>query len=304
MQYAPIIIFAFNRLDTIKACVEALQKNQESQDSDLFVYVDGARPNVDGEESKVASVREFAKTITGFKNITLKFSDSNKGLAKSIISGTTEVIEKYGKVIVLEDDLVAAPGFLSFMNTMLDAYIDDHRVMQITGYCAKIRNHKKYHADYFLSGRASSWSWATWDDRWKTVDWKVLDYDELLNDKNRQKAFCEYGSDLFGMLKGWHEGRNNSWFIRFDYSMYNQSRYCIAPIRSLIRNDGFGDGATHTAVYNRYKVDFDTEKTLWEVNEHLQWNKRLAKEAVRYWSIPYRIYGKIITIIYKLRKNV
>lgn len=304
MQYAPIIIFAFNRLDTIKSCVEALRKNPESKDSDLYVYVDGARANVNGEEAKVARVREFAKTITGFKNITLKFCDSNKGLAKSIISGTTEVIEKYGKVIVLEDDLVAAPGFLSYVNRMLEAYREDQRVMQITGYCAKIRNHKKYHADYFLSGRASSWSWATWEDRWKTVDWKVLDYDELLNDKSKQKAFCEYGSDLFGMLKGWHDGRNNSWFIRFDYSMHKQGRYCIAPIRSLIRNDGFGEGATHTSVYNRYKVDFDTEKTVWEVSEQLQWNKRLAKEAVRYWSIPYRVYGKIITIINKLGKNV
>lgn len=304
MQYAPIIIFAFNRLDTIKSCVEALRKNSESKESDLFVYVDGARPNVSGEDAKVAKVREFAKTIYGFKNITLKFSNSNKGLAQSIISGTTEVVEKYGRVIVLEDDLVAAPGFLSFVNRMLDAYRNDQRVMQITGYCAKIRNHTKYHADYFLSGRASSWSWATWEDRWKTIDWKVLDYDELLNDRSRQNAFCEYGSDLYGMLKGWHDGRNNSWFIRFDYSMHKQGRYCIAPIRSLIRNDGFGESATHTAVYNRYKVDFDTEKTVWEVSEQLNWNKRLAKEAVRYWSIPYRIYGKIITIIKRSGKNV
>lgn len=300
MQYAPIIIFAFNRLDTIKSCVEALRKNQESKDSDLYVYVDGARANVNGEEAKVARVREFAKTITGFKNITLKFSDSNKGLAKSIIFGTTEVIEKYGKVIVLEDDLVPAPGFLSFVNTMLDAYKDDQRIMQISGYSAKIRNYKKYNCEYYMGGRAHSWSWATWKDRWETVDWEVKDYDELASSKERQKSFCEFGSDLYGMLKGWHDGKNNSWYIRFNYSMHKQGKYCVVPIKSLIRNDGFGAEATHTSAYNRYKIDFDTEKRSWKVVDQLQWNPKLAKEAVRYWSIPYRIYGKIMTYLTKL----
>ena len=297
-MYAPIVIFAFNRLEPLKRCVVSLLENYEAAESDLFVFVDGPRANKIEETGKVKAVKEYVKTITGFKSLTTSFSDINKGLAESIISGASEVMNRYGRAIILEDDLIVAPGFLSFVNTMLELYQDDKRVMQITGYSAKIRNYKKYNCDYYLSGRAHSWSWATWKDRWDSVDWEVKDYKELLEDKDKQKAFNKFGSDLMGMLKGWHDGLNHSWYIRFNYSMHNQKKYCIAPIRSLIKNDGFGEGATHTSVYNRYKIDFNTKQVNgWKIPDALIFNECLALEAVRYWSIPYRIYGKIMTYI-------
>jgi hypothetical protein len=103
------------------------------------------------------------------------------------------------------------------------------------------------------------------------------------------------------MLKGWHDGKNNSWYIRFNYSMHKQGKYCIAPIKSLVRNDGFGPEATHTSVYNRYKIAFEEDKMKsWHIAENLVFDEKLAKHAVRYWSIPYRIYGKVMTLFYKL----
>lgn len=78
--------------------------------------------------------------------------------------------------------------------------------------------------------------------------------------------------------------------------MHKQGRYCIAPIRSLVRNDGFGPDATHTLSYNRYKIDFDVDTKIdWQIPANLTFNKKLVKHAIRYWSIPYRIYGKIMS---------
>lgn len=297
---APVILFAFNRLEPLKACVDSLLHNPEAAETDLIVFVDGPRVNREGEAKKVETVRQFANSITGFSKVETHFSDSNKGLANSIIGGVTAVIEKYGLAIVLEDDLYVAPSFLSYMNTMLTAYASNEKIMQISGYSSKIRNYRHYNADFYLSGRAHSWSWATWKDRWASVDWEVSDFDKLASSKEAQRAFCKYGSDLFGMLRGWKFGRNNSWYIRFDYSMHKQGKYCISPMRSLVRNDGFGPEATHTSVYDRYKIDLDTEEEKsWIIPEELEFNEKLAKHAVRYWSIPYRIYGKIMTKIFK-----
>ena len=39
----------------------------------------------------------------------------NWGLANSIIDGVTTIINKYGKIIVLEDDLVTSKYFLTFL---------------------------------------------------------------------------------------------------------------------------------------------------------------------------------------------
>lgn len=304
LEYAPIVVFAFNRLEPLKACIASLQVNNESKDSDLFVFVDGPRQHKEGEMEKVQNVRDFVKKINGFKSLTYRFTEKNMGLAKSIICGTSEIINHYGKVIVLEDDLIVAPTFLSYINMMLEAYKDNDHIMQISGYSAKIRNTHKYNCDYYLSGRAHSWSWATWENRWNTVDWDVKDYDEINSSRKMQKSFCKYGSDLFKMLKGWHDGKNSSWYIRFNYSMHKQGKYCIAPIKSLVINDGFKEGATHTAVYNRYKVSFNSDPNYqWNINPYLEWDEHLAKEAVRYWSVPYRIYGKIVTFLIPLSWN-
>lgn len=298
MKYSPIILFAFNRLDALKNTVRSLQSNAESTESDLIVFVDGAREHKEGEKEKVQAVQEYIKSITGFKTVTYNFSEKNKGLAPSIISGVTEVLEQYGRAIVLEDDLYLSPSFLNYMNTMLDVYEKDERIMQISGYSTKIRNARQYHCDHYLSRRSHSWSWATWKDRWEIIDWEVRDYEELMSNKEFQKAFCEYGSDLIRMLKAWKIGLNNSWFVRFNYSMHKQGRFSVCPIRSLVRNDGFGLEATHCNAYNRYKIDFiDSYKTEWIIPEHIEWNEKLGKESVRFWSIPYRIYGKLMTYI-------
>lgn len=304
MNYAPIIIFAFNRLDSLRHTVDSLLSNNEVKDSDLYVFVDGARPNKAGEQEKVCSVQEYVKTITGFRSVTWRFADSNKGLAASVISGTTEVIEKYGKVIVVEDDLYLSQSFLCYMNEMLDRYEQDNRVMQVSGYSSRLARKCDYTWDVYLSERAHSWSWGTWKDRWETVDWDVTDFPQLRASRKLQRAFCKRGSDLYGMLKGYMEGRNNSWYIRFNYSMYKQHRYSVCPVRSLVRNDGFTAEATHCNTYNRYKIDFENNhEGLFSVPEHLEPNERIMRDSVKYWSLRYRIYGKLRTYWMKLTRR-
>lgn len=304
MQYAPIIIFAFNRLGSLKQTVDSLLRNSEARDSDLYVFVDGARKDREGEAVKVSAVQEYVKMITGFKSVTWKFADVNKGLATSVITGATEVINKHGKIIVVEDDLYVSQSFLRYMNEMLDKYEVDGRVMQVSGYGSKLTRPCDYTWDVYLSERAHSWSWGTWKDRWETVDWEVKDFAQLKACRKMQKAFCRRGSDLYGMLKGYMEGRNNSWYIRFNYSMYRQRRYAVCPIRSLVRNDGFTAEATHCNAYNRYKIDFEVwHEGSFSVPSRMEPDERLMQRSVRYWSLRYRIYGKLRTYLMKLMNH-
>lgn len=301
MEYAPILIFAFNRPDLLKHTINSLLNNRGAKNSDLYVYVDGARKNHEGEAEKVSAVQQYVLSITGFKSVTHRFSDVNQGLAKSIISGTTEVINKYGKVIVVEDDLYLSQSFLQYMNEMLDRFEDDERVMQISGYGSRLTRPCDYTWDVYLNERAHSWTWGTWKDRWATVDWEVKDFQQLRVSRKQQRAFCRRGSDLYGMLKGYMEGKNNSWYIRFNYSMYKQHRYSVCPVRSLVRNDGFTAEATHCNTYNRYKIDFEEyHEGQFSVPEHLEPNELILRNAVKYWLLRYRIYGKLRTYWMKL----
>lgn len=297
---APIVIFAFNRLDVLRRTVDSLLQNKEAADSELYVFVDGPRKNKEGEAEKVGLVQDYVKSITGFKAVHYTFSPINKGLANSVIGGVTQTFKSYDKVIVVEDDLYVSRSFLRFMNEMLDKYEKDERIMQVSGYGCKLTRIGDYPYDAYINERARSWSWGTWKDRWSTVDWEVSDFKELSASKKLQRKFNKRGSDLYGMLKGYMEHKNNSWYIRFNYSMYKQKRYSIMPVKSLVRNDGFGDDASNCNSYNRYKVDFEMEhKGEFNVPERFEPCERIISNSVRYWQLPYRIYGKIMTILTK-----
>ncbi len=272
-----------------------------ARDTRLYVFVDGARDNVDGEDCRVGESVAVARAATGFKSVEVTISSVNKGLAASIIDAATRLLAQWGSVIVVEDDLYCSRSFLRYMNQMLDAFENDPRVMQVSGYGCKLTRPRHYQWDIYLNRRAHSWTWATWRDRWDTVDWQVEDFDELSSSSSAIKSFNRGGSDLYGMLRGWREGRNNSWFIRFTYAMHKQGRYAVCPIRSLVRNDGFGDGATNTSNYNRYKVDFEPEHegefAMPENSTQLLPVESIMRDANKYWSIPYRIFGKVMTKI-------
>ena len=131
-EIAPICLFTYNRLEETIQTVAALKNNFLANKSELFIFSDGAKnKNV---EQKIKQVRKYLKTITGFKNITIYESSKNKGLANSIIDGVTKIIETYGKIIVLEDDLVTSPNFLNFMNQALEFYHYNNRIYSVSGY--------------------------------------------------------------------------------------------------------------------------------------------------------------------------
>lgn len=299
-MYAPIVLFAFNRLEPLKACVSSLKDNIEATETDLVVFVDGPRNNIKGEAAKVNDVREFVKNITGFRNVELHFSVVNKKLGPSIIAGVTDVINRYGRAIIIEDDLVASTNLLAFMNQGLDTYQNNEEVFSICGYTNRVKIPKEYQFDAYFCPRSSSWGWATWKNRWESVDWELKDWNSV---KMNAKAFNRWGgSDCFAMLKGWHEGRNQSWAIRFCYSQFVQDKHALFPIVSKIDNEGFDGSGTNCMLYNRFKFDFD-ESGFKEFcfPEVVDVNKSLRDEALKYHSLRKRVISKIMNFLYSLR---
>ncbi|MDI6716137.1 MAG: glycosyltransferase [Actinomycetota bacterium] len=168
---APVVLFVYKRLYHAQQTVKFLQKNDLAEQSELYIYSDGPKHEHDIE--KVKEVRAYLKTISGFKTITVIEREKNLGLANSIITGVTEVIDKFGKVIVMEDDLLCSRNFLSFMNKALDHYKDDKRIFSVTGLNYPIKIPESYKHDVYLAYRESSWGWGTWKDRWDKTDWQV-----------------------------------------------------------------------------------------------------------------------------------
>lgn len=300
MVYAPIVIFAFNRIDSLAACIKALQANTESSLSDLIIYVDGPRKDRQGEVEKVDAVRAFVKKITGFRSLTYHFSDANKKLGPSIISGVTEVINQYGSAIVLEDDLICGRNFLSFINQALALYQNCPEVFSVCGYTNIVQIPKDYSYDAYYCPRSSSWGWATWKDRWDSCDWELNHWDEV---KKNANAFNKWGgSDCYGMLYDWKRGRNQSWAIRFCYSQFVQGKVSLFPVISHIDNEGFDGSGTNCKKWSRYKFIMDlSDNKNFRFPQKVIKNEKILQEFLRYYSIPMRAYSRIMYIIYDIK---
>jgi len=240
MQLAPIALFTYNRLWHTKQTVEALQNNLYVEESNLFIFSDG--PKTEKDEPKVKEVREYLKTIKGFKNIEIIERDENWGLANNIIDGVTKIVNEYGKIIVLEDDLVTSPYFLRFMNEALEMYKDEPNVASIHGYIYPIDGLPE---TFFIRG-ADCLGWATWKEKWAIFE---PDGQKLLDEVKKrglQKEADFNGSYGFtDMLKDQIEGKNNSWAVRWYFSAFLKNMLTLYPGQSYVQHIGMGPEATH-----------------------------------------------------------
>ena len=243
---APVVLFVYNRYEHTKQTIEALQKNILAQESNLYIFSDG--PKNDNAKESVHKVRNFIKDIDGFHNVTIIEREKNMGLADSIISGVTTTIEKYGKIIVLEDDLLTSKYFLEYMNNALLTYKNREDIYSITGFSfsTEFMNFpKEYQNDIYVNIRPMSWSWATWEDRWEGLDWEIKDFNEFITNSSLKKAFNKGGSDLTRMLNNQMKGVINSWYIRWTYNAYKQKKLTVYPRVSYVNNIGHDITGTH-----------------------------------------------------------
>lgn len=291
---APVVLFTYKRLDTLQRTVAFLQKNYLAGETELYIFCDGSKSEADNE--KVAAVQNFCDAITGFKKVSVHKSPSNKGLANSVKAGVSFVLEKYQQAIVLEDDLETTPNFLDFMNQALETYRQVPQVFSISGYTFPIEENR-YSQDVFFHPRGQSWGWATWADRWKSVNWQVLK--DI--DPNAMRNSKGMGSDWVSLIRKAKDQTSDSWAIPWIVNQYKQGLYTVYPTVSKVYNIGFGPDATHThKSQHRFATQLDDGtrrvfqmKAKVEQYPHLikQYNKRLS-----YW---YRAYSLIYFYLHK-----
>lgn len=238
---APIALFVYNRPWHTEQTVEALKNNLLASKSDLVIYSDAEK--TDKDKATVLDVRDYIKTITGFKSVTVIERKSSLGLAQSIINGVTDIIGKNGSAIVLEDDMVTSRYFLKFMNEALDLYKDEERVISIHGYVYPVQ--EILPETFFLRG-ADCWGWATWKRGWDLFE---SDGQKLLSDLRAKKLAHAFDFDgSFGytkMLEAQIAGKNYSWAIRWYASAFLHNKLTLYPGVSLIANIGIDSSGAH-----------------------------------------------------------
>ncbi len=247
---APIALFVYRRADHVRLTLEALALNPESAESDLIVFSDG--PKGEAAMADVAAVREYLKSVTGFRSMTIVERKQNLGLARSIITGVSHVLEGHDRVIVMEDDLVTSPHFLRYMNEALEHYRNDERVASVHGYVYPVK--ETLPETFFLRG-ADCWGWGTWRRGWQLF---TQDGAYLLFELRRQRLTKQFDFDggfaYTAMLEDQIAGKNDSWAIRWYASAFLKEKLTLYPGRSLVRNIGNDSSGVHSETTDSYNV--------------------------------------------------
>lgn len=297
--YAPILLFVYNRPEHVRRNIQALLKNELAAESELFIYSDAAKDET--SQAAVKEVRAFIRSIQGFKKITITERTENWGLARSIIDGVTTLINRYGRVIVLEDDLVVAPHFLQFMNDALETYRDEERVGHIQ---ACDFTHEPSLPDTFLIKWTGSWGWGTWDRAWKhfNADGKAL----LTELESRKLTYTFDFNGKYGytrMLRRQIEGKNNSWAIRWNASLFLKDILSLNVGKSLVQNEGFDGSGTNCGGGGLYASELYMERLPVKKISPIEENIQARNAYVRYYARTNSFMAKAIRRIKRTLKG-
>lgn len=271
---APIVMFVYKRVDHTRRTVEALAANRMADQSDLVVYCDG--PKGEDEREKVQAVRDFVHTISGFKTVKVIENEKNLGLAKSVVAGVSETVERSGRVIVMEDDMITAKGFLSFMNGALEKYEYEDMVKCVSGYAYTDDLNFTENA-YFLH-TVSSWGWGTWARAWPGSHLRDSEQvQKLLNDpQDRHRFDCLGGMNFSGMLESTENGKCDSWAVYFNAHVFQRQGLVLYPEKSLLINIGQDGSGTHGDDIGRKDENLDHEWACENWPEP-RWNEELFR---------------------------
>ncbi len=284
MRLAPIVLFVYRRPFHTTATLASLLSNPEAKYSDLIVFSDG--PKILEHKESVAEVRRVVNSINGFRSLRVVERDRNFGLAENIVQGVSETVAEYGKVIVIEDDLVFSPAFLSYMNSGLSLYSDTPRVASIHAYCYPVRSNLP--DTFFLRG-ADCWGWATWNRAWAKFRANGSELLSELQDRQLTKEFDLNGAMSFtGMLRDQIDGKNDSWAVRWHATCFLADLLTLYPGKTLVKNIGLDGSGTHCGETDRFYGELlqsNPCKSLVKVEENME-AKRAIAEFLRGRSRP------------------
>ncbi|MEQ8926492.1 MAG: glycosyltransferase [Fulvivirga sp.] len=239
MDLAPIVLFVYNRPWHTQKTLEALSRNELADKSDLFIFSDGPKNKASSEDLRnIDEVRRIITDISGFKSVNVTLREKNFGLANNVIEGVTHIINIYGKIVVLEDDLLTSRYFLQYCNEGLNLYKNETNVYSINAYQFPLETDD---FDTFLSPLGtSSWGWATWSNKWKMFEVSPKYLNEIENNFLLQERFNFGGYNYSGILKN-----PNSWAIKWYYSVFLRNGLGLFPTQSLVENIGFDGSGQH-----------------------------------------------------------
>jgi hypothetical protein len=242
---SPVLFLVFNRPEPTARVFEAIRAVKPPR---LYVAADGPRKARAGEAERCALTRQVATAIDWECELKTLWREENLGCKQAVSRAIDWFFEHEEEGIILEDDCVPGASFFRFCDELLEYYRSDPRVGVITG--DNFQFGRRYGpASYYFSRYTHIWGWASWRRTWKHYDrdakvWPGFrdngGLERLLGSRRRAIRHLREALDRV------HGGLIDTWDYQLNLAVWAQGMVSVIPQCNLVRNIGFGDGATHT----------------------------------------------------------
>lgn len=278
----PVLVFTYTRLEHLRRTVNMLRRNLLADETDLVLASD--HPRTEADAPAVAAVRRFLRKVTGFRSVTLIERDTNLGPADNCFSALRMMFEQHDRFVLMEDDIVTAPGFLTFMNQALARFGDDPRLFSVSGYCPPLGVPPPADVDAFFLGRMSAWGCGMTRAMFDSVlpDVTAAQYDALAADPAQSAALvARGGDDLLAMLNNVAHRRKDAWDVRCMYTQFLRDQYTLYPCDSLVLNTGHDGSGVHAGKTDRFDVPL-SRRTSFRLPDQVAADPRYVEANLRF----------------------
>lgn len=240
----PVLLLAYNRIDTLQQVWEALRQVRPTQ---LFISVDGPKPSVE-DQARVSAVQRFVQSEIDWPcEAYFHFFPENQGCKRGVAGGISWFFSQVAEGIILEDDTLPHKTFFTYAAELLDRYRQDRQVGCISG--AQLVAGWEGARAYEFIRFPLIWGWATWRRVWELYDVKMQEWPQW-RDVLLKKHFS--GAPRFMQLlqkafDAVYEGRVDTWDYQLSFTFLRHGLLCAVPAQNLVLNLGHGHPlAVHT----------------------------------------------------------
>ena len=292
---APIIFICYNRYDHVVRSLKSLRKNKLSKKSKIIIFADAPTDQIN--KKKTDKIKIYLKKLNGFKSKKIIFRKKNLGTKQNIVNAVSQVLKKFNKVIVIEDDLLLSKFFLDYMNLCLKKYKDEKKIWHINGWSYPFMKNSKNDINFL--GSMNCWGWGTWKNRWSFL---------TLNEKYLISNFSNkniHNFNIFSSMNHFEQILRNqkktlsSWAVFWHATIFKNNGICIYPKYSLVKNIGF-DGSGRMSSRHKYKSNLNNNYKDFKLNSEIFKNKKLMNAEFNYYIMRKSIIGKLLTYIKKI----
>ncbi|WP_417764151.1 hypothetical protein [Shewanella chilikensis] len=291
---ADIVIFGFNRPDSLANLLSSLSGCSLADESNVHVFIDGPRNDSDKASIDIIKMSIVKNFFTCFASLNIVYRQKNLGLAKSLRDGIDNLFEKNDRLIVLEDDLILSENFIVYMNQALNFYEGEPSIGSISGFTTSICKPLDYPFDTYFHPRPCSWGWATWKNKWGKCDWNYKP-DNFFESLILRKKSSLAGQDVYRMYRNQQLGTINSWAIMWTIHHLRNNLLTVYPYQSMVRNDGFSTLGTHCKGINPFPTNFKSDR-----NHSFCFNNRLVIERETLKAVNY-FHSNFYKLLFRLK---